>query len=266
MKNLKGLLVVAALLAVPALSARAQLIDLSDFVNGFANTSNATTVDDYLLTPSSGSTVNFTFGTNGVAQSLENVNGGAAGSVTSNFSITGDSSTGDGTILSDPGLYQWYGLSAFTSPSTATIDFSGLADSQTYEILIYTRNQNGANGRTFVVSNDTSMSDDTIKDMNGNTESGVSLYDQDNDGFLTKADTTEQFNAETFDGNYLEIFAETDGSGNLDLSLQNPNGGEFDVSGLQLVATPEPSLASLLALGIGALFFVAYRRRANQSV
>lgn len=183
----------------------------------------------------------------------------------SNFFIIEDSSTapqptGDGPLdgpSSGPlaqNLFVAYsiGVPGLDNNEPSTIDYSNLSANTLYYVVLYGRNQPGADGREFTVT------------TNGLLDLPVSetQVDDESPTFTSTLNPTETatFGSPAYDGNYVELMAETDASGNLDLSLTS-TGGEFDVSGVQIEAVPEPGAFSMMALGAGALALLAYRRR-----
>lgn len=170
-----------------------------------------------------------------------------------------DNSAGDGALVGNlaPDLFTDYANVAF-STGAASIDFTGLSKDTAYTLVIYSRNQANVSGRDFSVSTNGVL---------GTAEEA--LNDAPNANYistLNAGETTANGGELTFDGNYIELTALSDGNGDLDVSLNNLSGqvgNEYDINGFQLeaVATPEPGAFSMMAFGAGMLVLLAYRRR-----
>ena len=123
----------------------------------------------------------------------------------------------DDTVLTD-----WIGEYDSSGPASLVLSFSGLDDSLEYSLVI---------GHGFV--NNGTVTDTTY------TVDGQSLTNVHDDGANAFV---------SFTGLY------TDGSGNLVITTDDPNGNVTAVSALVLRAIPEPSSLTLIGLGALALF------------
>ena len=254
MKSMKKAFLLAAVAAgcAAACSAQAGVVNIQFLVTGgnqatsFSGSQGAYT-GDAVAAPTwnvlsvannatSGSTSNL-IASNGTA-TTEGVNF----TMTGGYVSTPTTTYGNGGGTND--LFQSYILN---NPGTGTVTLTGLADSGSYQLYLYSGSGSYNNAAT----------DFAITTGSGSVAAGS------NAGVANVANGNTGFAENT---NYVIFNATADGTGTLAISYTGaPGRAEADINGLQLIsasnAVPEPASLGLVAAGALGLLLVSRKRK-----
>ena len=260
MKKLLSLSAAAVAAMVLASSASAQVISV-EFTGGAAITASQTAG----VIPELGSTWNidnssvpyFTASTTGISNLMDSTGATTTVSETKtaeayygpNGATTGFASAGDNTLFSGG---PFTGYTAATNPSA--LDLTGLNASLTYNLFVYVRNAQPADGASLTATDSLDSQTYTI---------GSTIGDEGTGYVIASGGTAV--------GNYFEFTGLT-GSSSLEVDLASPGNAGFTLDGFQLqvaggsVSTPEPSAIWLLSLGLLSVGFFVRRNRAAREI
>jgi hypothetical protein len=219
------ILSVAALFALPLISARAQTYDLQFTYNGPFQQGSAV-----LASP-----LNYTW------NNLDNTTfTDTTGTDTFGFTDTAATAGAEGApnTDADAGTQNLFASNLY-NPGTFTFTLTGLAHDQSYDLVIYAGG-NGSTPSTYSVAGE-----GTTPFTSYTTGASYSISDGNNVAYA-------DFNVVSDDNGTLVV-------------TDNNNGGNgyFSINGFQLAAAPEPSTYVLLGLGGAALLIVRNRRKAQ---
>lgn len=219
-------------------------VDFGGSVTPSANATGAAVIG------SAGDVWNVINGTPTGAQTLNLTTGGSSGA-TVTLTFTGSSViTGTSPGANGPNAALTQDFLAIMGPGmsikTGTATLNGLTASQQYAVYLY-------NGSTSI---------GRITDFNVTGTSTVtgSINNLGTPGTATWTPATA-----IIPGNYLQLNATANASGQLVINFMNRAASEGDFAGFQIRAIPEPSTYALLVTGAAALLIMAYRRRRRSS-
>lgn len=220
-------------------------VDFTGSVSPSANATGAAVIG------SAGDVWNVISGTPSGAQALNFTSGSPASGVTLTLSFTGSSvitGTSPGANGPNAALTQDFLaiMGSGMSIKTGTATLNGLTANQSYAIYLY-------NGSTSI---------GRITDFNvvGTSTVSGSINNVGTPGTVMWTPGTA-----VVPGNYLQLNATANVSGQLVINFMNRAASEGDFAGFQIRAIPEPSTYALVITGAAALLIVAYRARRRSS-